>query len=203
MTFNEGEHYFSENPQSKTNLSLITAHLRGRKFEFFTSSSVFSKKRIDPGTRLLIESMILPKKGVVLDIGCGYGAVGIAVATFNPELQVFLTDINNRAVVLAKQNAEKNKVKNVKVKQGNLYDPVGDQIFDCVLSNPPISAGMDIVQAIIQKALARMSNNASLQMVVRSKVGKKLLPPIFENTFGNVTVLSIESGYRVLMAVKS
>ena len=203
MTFNEGEHYFSENPRSKTTFNLIIAHLRGRKFEFFTSSSIFSKKRIDSGTRLLIESMVLPKKGPVLDIGCGYGAVGIAVAAFNPDLQVFLTDVNTRAVALARQNAEINGVKNVNVKQGNLYDPAGDKIFDCILSNPPISAGMDIVQAIIKKAPPRMSKNASLQMVVKSKIGKKALPPIFESTFGNVSVLSVEGGYRVLMAVKS
>ena len=78
-------------------------------FEFLTASSVFSKRRVDVGSRLLIESMVLPKTGCVLDIGCGYGAVGIAAAAFNPRLRVVMTDVNVRAVRLAKKNVILNK----------------------------------------------------------------------------------------------
>ncbi len=95
---------------------LVRTNLRGKHFEFLTSSSVFSKTKIDSGTRLLIESMVLPKKGNVLDIGCGYGAVGIAAAKFNPNLHVVMTDVNLRAVRLAKQNVELNKIVNAEVR---------------------------------------------------------------------------------------
>ena len=135
------EHYFAASPKSKAKLGLIHTNLRGKPFTFLTASSVFSKKRVDNGTRLLIETMILPEQsGFVLDVGCGYGAVGIAAAIFNPQLHVFMTDVNARAVHLAKYNIKKNQATNAKARYGCLYEPVKELIFDSVLSNPPISA---------------------------------------------------------------
>ncbi len=196
------EHYFAAYPKSKARLGLIRTCLRGEPFEFLTSSSVFSKKRIDLGTRLLIESMVLPEKGDVLDVGCGYGAVGIAAAAFCPNLHVVMVDVNARAVWLARQNIELNRVGNVEVRYGYLYEPVRDLTFNCILSNPPVSAGMDTVKTIIVDAPRFMASSALFQMVVRSKIAGKKLPSIFEETFGNVEVLARKSGYRVLMAEK-
>jgi 16S rRNA G1207 methylase RsmC len=196
------EHYFVERPKSKPRLGLIRACLRGRSFEFLTSSGVFSKERIDLGTRLLIESMVLPKKGYVLDIGCGYGAIGIAAAVFNPSLNVVLVDVNERAVRLARQNAERNTAWNAEVKRGRFYEPVKDLVFDCVLSNPPVSAGMAVVRAMICEAPEHMASSGLFQMVVRSKVGGKRLCGFFEDAFGSVHVLARGSGYRVLMSEK-
>jgi 16S rRNA G1207 methylase RsmC len=146
--------------------------------------------------------MILPKKGSVLDIGCGFGAVGIAAAVFNPDLHVVLTDINSRAAWLAKQNVEKNSAWNVDIRHGNLYEPVSELLFDCILTNPPVSAGMKTVKAIICEAPEHMSRHSVFQMVVRSKVAGKRLRGFFEEAFGNVEVLARESGYRVLIAKK-
>jgi 16S rRNA G1207 methylase RsmC len=196
------EHYFAPLPKSKANFGLIRTSLRGRTFEFLTASSVFSKKRVDLGTRLLIETMVLPATGHVLDVGCGYGAVGIAAAAFNPPLRVVMTDVNARAVRLAKQNIERNKVTNAEVRCGCLYEPVEELTFNCVLSNPPVSAGMETVKAIITQAPKVMASNATFQMVVRSKIGGKTLPSVFNETFGNSAVLARKSGYRVLMAEK-
>jgi 16S rRNA (guanine1207-N2)-methyltransferase len=196
------EHYFAALPKSEAKLGLIRTTLRGNSFEFLTASSVFSKKRVDLGTRLLIEAMALPETGSVLDVGCGYGAVGIAAATSNPQLRVVMTDVNARAVRLAKQNVEKNKVHNAEVRCGYLYEPVKDLEFRCVLSNPPVSAGMQTVKAIITQAPKVMEHEATFQMVIRSKIGAKTLPSVFNTTFGNCTVLARKSGYRVLTAEK-
>lgn len=198
----ELNHYFAEHPKSKMRLGIIHTHLRGIHFEFLTASGVFSKKRVDLGTRLLIESMVLPQEGYVLDIGCGYGAVGIAAATFNPNLRVIMVDVNERAVRLARQNAEKNYVSNVEVRRGYLYEPVKDLVFSCVLSNPPVSAGMGTVKAIISEAPEHMASKALFQMVVKSKIGGKRLLMVFEEAFGNIEVLARKSGYRVLMSKK-
>jgi 16S rRNA G1207 methylase RsmC len=198
----ELNHYFAEHPKSKMRLGIIHTHLRGIHFEFLTASGVFSKKRVDLGTRLLIESMVLPQEGYVLDIGCGYGAVGIAAATFNPNLRVIMVDVNERAVRLARQNAEKNYVSNVEVRRGYLYEPVKDLVFNCVLSNPPVSAGMETVKAIISEAPEHMASKALFQMVVKSKIGGKRLLMVFEEAFGNIEVLARKSGYRVLMSKK-
>jgi 16S rRNA (guanine1207-N2)-methyltransferase len=198
----KSEHYFTARPKSEAKLGLIRTYLRGKPFEFMTTSSVFSKKRIDLGTRLLIESMILPESGYVLDVGCGYGAVGIAAAAFNSNLHVVMVDVNARAVWLAKQNIELNKLDNVEVRCGYLYEPVEGLKFDCILSNPPVSAGMKIVKAVVTEAPLYMADKASFQMVVRSKIAGKRLRLIFEETFGNVEVLARKSGYRVLIAKK-
>jgi 16S rRNA (guanine1207-N2)-methyltransferase len=196
------DHYYTENPKTQARFGIVQTCLRGKPFEFTTASSVFSIKRIDLGTRILIENMVLPIAGCVLDVGCGYGAVGIVAAKLYPKLHVILTDVNRRAVLLARQNAEKNHASNVQVRSGNLYTPVQDECFNCILSNPPISAGMETVEAIIRGAPAIMAEKATLQMVVRSKIGKKTLPQAFEEAFSNFKVLAIESGYRVLMAEK-
>ncbi len=193
------EHYFSSSPKSNANYGLVRASLCGRVFEFVTASSVFSKRRVDTGTQLLIESMVLPEFGALLDIGCGYGAVGIAAAAFNRNLQVCMTDVNARAVALAKKNVERNRVFNAQVRYGCLYEPVLGLRFDCVLSNPPVSAGMDVVKAIITGAPHVMRVGGVFEMVIRSKIGAKLLPALFTETFGNCLVVARGSGFRVLL----
>jgi len=196
------DHYFTAYPKSKLKLGIIYTNLSGRPFELLTSSGVFSKRRVDLGTRLLIESMILPEKGCVLDVGCGYGAVGVAAATFNPNLRVVMVDVNERAVWLAKQNIELNGVANAEVRRGHLYEPVADLSFNCVLSNPPVSAGMETVKAIIVEAPKYMADKALFQMVVKSKIGGKRLRTLLEEAFGNVEILARKSGYRVFVSEK-
>lgn len=193
------EHYFSSAPKCDDRFGIVKSSLRGRNFEFLTSSSVFSKRRIDLGTRVLIEAMVLPTSGSVLDLGCGYGAVGITAAKVNPKLHVVLTDVNMRAVRLARKNIETNKAANAEVRYGHLYEPVEDLRFNCVISNPPVSAGMDIVKAIVLGAPNVMVPGGSFQMVIRSKIGAKALPEAFCQAFGNCEVLARESGYRVLI----
>jgi 16S rRNA (guanine1207-N2)-methyltransferase len=193
------EHYFTAFPKSRTKFGMVQTCLCGRSFKFLTASGLFSKSRVDLGTRLLIENMVLPEKGNVLDLGCGYGAVGIAAAVFKPKLLVFMVDVNIRAVRLAKRNTEINGVRNVIVKRGSLYKPVKSVIFDCVLSNPPVTAGMETVKAIVCEGPSYLKKRGNLQMVVRSKIGGKRLCAMFEEAFGGVEVLARGSGYRVLL----
>lgn len=197
------EHYFTSKPKSKPEFKLIRAYLRGRDFQFLTSSGVFSKSRIDLGTRVLVEHMVLPVKGYVLDMGCGYGVIGIVAAALNPNLHVIMVDVNRRAVNLTKHNIRINRISNAEARYGNLYEPVKGIKFNCILSNPPISAGLATVKAIVADAPKYMCDGGTLQMVVRSNVGGKQIAQMFEETFGKFTVLVRRSGYRVLMAEKS
>ena len=160
------EHYFSSAPQSHERFGIVRTSLCGKPFEFLTASSVFSKRKVDCGTRLLVESMVLSTTGCVLDIGCGYGVVGISVAKFNPKLHVVMTDVNARAVRLAKKNLTLNKVANAEVRYGFFYEPVQNLKFNIVLSNPPVSAGMETVKAIVTGAPEVMAPEASFQMVI-------------------------------------
>ena len=197
------EHYFSEKPTSAEERGLIKCTLRGLKLEFVTSSGVFSHKRIDNGTRLLIESMELPDEGRLLDLGCGYGAIGVTAALLQPRLEVTMTDINSRAVGLAGENAKRNDVKNAVALQGNLYEPVEETTFDAIITNPPISAGMaKVVEPIIAGAPQHLNVGGSLQLVVQSNKGGRTVSAFIEEAFGEAYVLAKGSGYRVLKGVK-
>ncbi len=197
------EHYFTRRPTSRKRLGLVRCRLRGREFEFFTSSGVFSSRRIDNGSRLLIESMALPERGVVLDIGCGYGPVGIVAAKLWPGLEVWMTDVNERAVKLADRNALRNGVENVVVKQGDLYEPVGERVFDAILSNPPISAGFErVVEPLVSGAWDRLVDGGSLQLVVQTNKGGRALASLVEGRFGALEVTARGGGFRVLRAVR-
>jgi len=195
-------HYFTAKPKAKAKIGVIRVYLRGKTFEFLTSSGVFSRKRVDLGTRLLIESMVLPDEGYVLDFGCGYGPVGIVAAALKPNLHVVMIDVNERAVRLARENAKRNSVKNVEIRRGYLYEPVENMEFNAILCNPPISAGMKIVQSIIADAPKHLTHKGLLEMVVRTKIGGKRIANLMRETFKNVRVHERKSGYRVLISEK-
>jgi 16S rRNA (guanine1207-N2)-methyltransferase len=195
------EHYFTERPSSLPKKGLLKCILRGYEFAFLTASGVFSRRRIDAGTRFLIESMILPDEGSALDIGCGYGPIGITVAKLRPLLQVWMTDINRRAVALTRKNSRRNGVENVQVIHGSLYEPVKNLIFDTILTNPPISAGIGkVVEPIIMGAFEHLDHGGSLQLVVKSNKSGRTLSAIMEKKFGNFEIIARGGGYRVLMA---
>jgi 16S rRNA G1207 methylase RsmC len=194
------EHYFSESPTSPEERGLIRTKLRGFDFEFETSSGVFSHKRVDSGTRLLVESMTLPERGRVLDLGCGIGVVGIVAARLNQALEVWMTDVNSRAVSLAESNTKRNGVK-ATVRQGSLYEPVGDVKFDLIITNPPMSAGIDaVVKPMIEGAPTHLVANGVFQLVVQSNKGGRTLSGIIDETFGNIEVTSRGGGFRVFTA---
>lgn len=198
----QGEHYYSTHPVSKLRLGIIRAFLCGKYFDFLTGSGVFSKERIDLGTRLLIENMILPEKGNGLDLGCGYGAIGLVAAALRPSLRVFMVDTNQRAVWLARQNADRNNLYNVLIRKGKLYEPVKNTAFHVVLCNPPISAGLEIVERMISEAPQHLVSGGILQMVIRSKICGKRLISSFSESFGNMRISARGSGYRVLLSEK-
>ena len=196
-------HYFSRRPEAPERRGLLRCRLRGLDFEFVTSSGVFSPRALDQGTRLLVESMVLPERGAVLDIGCGYGPVGIAVARLRPGLEVWMTDVNERAIALAEENVRRNRVGDVIVRQGDLYEPVGDAVFTAILSNPPISAGMRrVVEPLVGGAVDRLLGGGGLQLVVQSNKGGRAVASLMEGYFGGVEVAARGGGYRVLMSVK-
>ncbi len=194
-------HYFSSKPTSNDKRGLITTILRGKEYSFITSTGVFSAKRVDTGTRVLVENMELPKDGRVLDMGCGIGVIGIVAAKENPSLEIHLSDINERAVNLTRENIKRNKAKNCHVHQGYLYEPLGDMTFDSIISNPPISAGMrKVVFPLVEGAYERLNAGGNLQLVIQSNKGGKMLAKVLDETFGDHCVLARKSGYRVLYA---
>ena len=160
-------HYFKSRKQNAGKKILIPFTYKGLTLEFFSYSSLFSGKEVDLGTRLLLEHVELPSEGKVLDIGCGYGVIGITIAKVNPKLIVYMTDVNPLAVKMAKYNAKINEVSDrTIILQGNLYEPVKSMKFNGIYSNPPLSAGMDIVKEIVMNAKKHLTNDGIAQFVL-------------------------------------
>jgi len=194
------EHYFSEKQESPLSLKKIRQKIKGVDFEFYTASGVFSKEKTDKGTLILAENMVVDKKYDVLDIGCGIGILGIAAAKLF-DANIVMSDINERAVMLAKKNIKLNNIKS-DIYQGNLYDKIKKNDFDVVLSNPPQTAGKEVCFKLIEESKNYLKNNGSLQLVARHNKGGKTLSKKMEEVFGNVKVIAKEAGYRVYLSVK-
>ncbi len=194
------EHYYSEKQKSLFNTKKIKQKIKGQDFEFYTASGVFSKEKVDKGTLVLAENMLIDKDSKVLDIGCGIGIIGIVAAKlFNAK--VVMSDINKRAVVLAKMNAKLNNV-DAEIYQGNLYEKINRNDFDVVLSNPPQTAGKEICFKLVEQSKNHLKNRGSLQLVARHNKGGKTLSKKMEEVFGNLKVIAKKSGYWVYVSVK-
>ena len=194
------EHYFSEKQESPLSLKKIRQKIKGVDFEFYTASGVFSKEKTDKGTLILAENMVVDKKYDVLDIGCGIGILGIAAAKLF-DANIVMSDINERAVMLAKKNIKLNNIKS-DIYQGNLYDKIKKNDFDVVLSNPPQTAGKEVCFKLIEESKNYLKNNGSLQLVARHNKGGKTLSKKMQEVFGNVKVIAKEAGYWVYLSVK-
>jgi 16S rRNA (guanine1207-N2)-methyltransferase len=180
---------------------LISDHIRGVTVEFYVTGDVFSATQVDPGTRLLIEHAAVPERGTVLDLGCGYGAIGITLAKAHPGLRVVMVDVNPRAVALARRNVRHNRVEDrVEVLQGNLYEPLEGRRFDAILSNPPLAAGMDTVLEIIRGAPRYLEPHGSLQLVMRKGAAKALEE--MRRRFHRAEVMLRKKGYTILYAAE-
>jgi len=189
-------HYYTANPTSPLRPRELTATLRGRTLKFITGSATFSPKRIDLGTELLIEESIVESGWEVLDLGCGYGPVGVALAKI---AKVTMTDINERAVQLAKENAKLNGVF-VEAISGNVYEAVKDKKFDTILLNPPQSAGKQLCFQMIIAAKEHLKKEGLLQIVARQQKGGKSLAEKMQETFGNMKIIGRGSGYTIYVS---
>ena len=194
------EHYYSTQQKSPLKIKKINQKIRKQEFEFYTASGVFSKEKIDKGTLILAENMIIEKNNKVLDLGCGVGILGIvAVKLFNAD--VVMSDVNKRAVMLAKMNIKINNIK-AEIYQGSLYEKIKNNDFDVVLSNPPQTAGKEICFKLIEQSNEHLKNNGNLQLVARHNKGGKTLSKKMEEVFGNVRVVAKKAGYWVYVSVK-
>jgi len=194
------EHYYSEHQKSPFNLKKIRQKINGHEFEFYTASGIFSKEKIDKGTLVLAENMDVAKNQKILDIGCGIGVLGIIAAKFFGA-DVIMSDLNKRAVMLAKKNTELNKVK-AEIFQGNLYEKIKDNDFDVIISNPPQNAGKELCFELIEKSKNHLKSNGTLQLVARHNKGGKTLSKKMEEVFGNVKIIAKKAGYWVYLSEK-
>lgn len=192
--------YYAENPDSAHDIHELKVTLLGQSFTFLTDSGVFSKKMVDYGSQVLLNTLDFEKGKILLDLGCGYGPLGISLAKVQG-VKPTMVDINNRAIDLAKQNAQKNGVE-ADIFQSNIYEKVNGT-FDYIISNPPIRAGKQVVHTIISESINYLKVDGNLTIVIQKKQGAPSAKAKMEEVFGNVEILKRDKGYYILRSEKT
>lgn len=194
------EHYYTENPTSESRPAEAAFTYRGHELRLTTDSGVFSRGELDAGTRILLAALPQAISGCILDLGCGWGPVGISVALENPESRVTFSDINLRALELAKQNAGKYGV------QGDFIHSDGfaaiDGVFDAVITNPPIRAGKQTIYQMFADSAAHLLPGGSLYLVIRKQQGAPSAQKYLATLFPQVDILDKSGGYWVFRCRK-
>ena len=193
------DHYFT-NEKVKSNVKSHNIIIRNKSFKFLTDHGVFSKKGLDFGSRLLIEILVENEYENLLDLGCGYGPIGIILKHFNHKANIQMLDINERAIKLAKENAKINNV-NVKIYKSDGFDKVKDK-FDIIVTNPPIRAGKKVIYSFFESAIDYLEKNGKLYIVINKKHGAASAFKKCQEIYSQVEIIKKKSGYSIIRCGK-
>ncbi|HDP78692.1 MAG TPA: class I SAM-dependent methyltransferase [Mesotoga infera] len=196
------QHYFTDQTEPPQIIKAASLKLKnGHSYSFKSPEGVFAFGKIDRASLLLIENCLIEGWESLLDLGCGYGPVGITLKREYPDLKLFMSDVNSRAVTFSKINARDHNVE-ADIRKGELYSPWEGMMFDSILSNPPIAAGKAVWQRLITEAPAMLTEKGSLQIVAYHNKGGSRLEGIMKETFGNVVTKTKSGGIRVYVSRK-
>ncbi len=194
-------HYYSEKQTSELNLTKVTLRICGEELVMFSGSGVFSKKRLDKGTELLLKEMIISNGQKVLDLGCGMGVVGIYAKKKHPDIELMLADVSERAIKLTKESLKLHDMK-ARMKRSDGFAKIKETDFDTILLNPPQVAGKETCFRLLKESSEHLIKGGSLQIVARHNKGGKTYSEKMKNIFGNMKEIAIGSGYRIYMSIK-
>ncbi|MBR6028500.1 MAG: methyltransferase [Clostridia bacterium] len=192
------QQYFAREPESASRPAECHFSYRGASLTFETDSGVFSRGEMDEGTRLLLEALP-PLSGDVLDLGCGWGAVGVSIAKAYPEAKVCMGDVNLRALSLAWENAARNGV-SVRCEESDGLAAFAGQRFDTVATNPPIRAGKQVVYRLLAEAVRALKPGGELYVVIRKQQGAESCQKHLRTLCGDVERVARDKGFWVLRA---
>jgi 16S rRNA (guanine1207-N2)-methyltransferase len=195
------EHYYSRNPSVESNPQNFNYTLRGHSFIFTTDQGVFSKGEIDFGSRLLIDSTHLADvEGRILDVGCGYGPIGLTMAKEYPDRIVDMVDVNERALSLAEKNAQSNGVSNVEIYYSNALQNVKQSSYAMIITNPPIRAGKKVVHEIFEESFKHLVKGGELWIVIQKKQGAPSAVEKLKTLTADVEIVTKNKGYFIIKA---
>lgn len=193
--------YFENNVNLESNEIIIPYYFRGQKFNFITDNGVFSKKEVDFGSSLLLQTVTLDDGDRVLDVGCGYGVIGLVIAKVKPQSLVDMIDINERSIRLSCKNKTLNKIENVEIFVSNIYQNIVKK-YDVIVSNPPIRAGKKIVHEIASKSFEFLNEDGTFWCVIQKKQGAESMLKLLIQIYQKVEIVEKDKGYWIIKAKK-
>ena len=194
------DQYYTADPTSASKPVPCAFPYRGYGLNFMTDAGVFSKGELDAGSRLLLDS--LPDlSGDVLDLGCGWGAIGVAIARANKEARVVMADVNHRALGLARDNCARNGV-SAECLESDGMAALMDRTFDAIVTNPPIRAGKQVIYRMFADAARCLRPGGALYLVIRKQQGAESCVKYLKTLYGEVEKLDKSGGFWVLKATE-
>lgn len=194
------EHYFTSDPSAKSEERNIIYEMNQKKIIFTSDNGVFSKNHVDFATDFLLRTILPEIRGSVLDVGCGYGVIGIVTALSQEVTKVKMIDINHRALDLARRNATQNKVsEKVEIMESDGFTQIAEtEKFDIIISNPPIRAGKSVIYGMYQDASNHLTENGNFYIVINKKHGAPSTINYLQTIFKSVEVLDKKAGFHVI-----
>lgn len=193
-------HYFTNDPNLKHDIQHVRFVNNGITYRFFTDSGVFSKSQIDFGTKTLLEAFTFNNYRSLLDLGCGYGVIGIVIKKQFLDLEVTQSDVNERAIDLTKKNTAENNV-STNIITSNGYENITGT-FDCITLNPPIRAGKEIIFNLYDDTYKHLNKDGEFWIVIQKKQGAPSHIKYLQNLFSNVEIITKNKGYHILRMKK-
>lgn len=195
------EHYFTNNDNLKSDIRTIYYQYQEYNFSFLSDNGVFSKNKIDFGSKLLVESFLKyhtnDKESDILDVGGGYGFIGITLAKVTNS-RVDIIDVNKRAVHLCERNIKLNEIDNCWTFLSNCYENI-DKKYNYIITNPPIRAGKEVVLKILSEAKNHLKTNGELWFVINKDQGANSTKKALENWY-NIEIVEKSKGFLVFRA---
>ncbi len=192
-----GQYFDNEN--LKSNITKYNTHIFGNDYTFYTDNGVFSKERLDFGTRSLLESLPLNElHGDILEVGCGYGVIPIILSKVC-DAKFDGVDVNRRALHLAEMNKKENKCSNITFFESNCYENVNKK-YDFIITNPPIRAGKEIVYEILMKAKEYLKEDGTLYLVINKDQGAKSALKDLNSVY-NADVINKNKGFWIIKCI--
>ena len=191
------EHYFSADPSSPFERVPVHARVWGHELNLTSGSGVFSRGRLDAGTAVLFRETEPPSGGTLLDLGCGYGVIGLALAAAAPEATVWGVDVNERAVALANENASSLGLVD-RFRAVHPEQVPADLALDEIWSNPPIRIGKQALHELLMAWLPRLAPGGRAVLVVGKNLGADSLQRWLEGQGYPTSRVGSAKGFRVL-----
>jgi len=190
-------HYFSEdNNTLKSNPQVIAFSVNNTPLKFKTDNGVFSKNNLDRGTKVLLQYLDIDESvKTVLDLGCGYGTIGVYINK-KYDIEVDMVDINQRAIDLSIHNIELNNAKAIAFKSDGFKDIKNK--YDLIITNPPIRVGKKMIYEFFSEAVSHLNKNGSLILVINKKHGALSAMRFLNTIYTNIEVLGKNKGFYVI-----